>query len=227
LRRKAVDARLVSIVSLVTMLATLSACSGTTYVHLAPVQAPDGPALAAPTSWQAPGPGSASLVVDAIAGGASVVELFESAPAQTICAQTPCSAEVPPGRHRYRLVPARGGMVGQTASKDSIYATAVDADVVLEAGETRVLRASLGRTEVHRSFPVGRGIAWALLGVGAAVAVAGVAGVGSSPNNSPAQGYNEGIAYFGLSGMFFGASLWLGNAKDNETIVDRPGTFRF
>jgi hypothetical protein len=219
--------RLATLATLATALAALGGCASTTYARLPSLPAPDGPARPAARSYAAPRAGSARIVVEAVAGGASVVELSDSARARAICAQTPCTAEVPPGRHRYRLVPQHGATAIPANSKDSVQATPVDAEAVLEAGQTRILRASLGRREVHRSFPVGRGIAWALVGVGAIVAVVGLAAAATSPSGSPDEDNGRGIAYLGAGVAGLGLGLWGANATDNETVTDRPGAFRW
>jgi hypothetical protein len=211
-------------------LITLSACSSSRYVRLAQVEAPPAATPPGGASAQPPGPGEGRIVIQAVAGSASVLDVSDSTSApRTVCLETPCVLDVQPGHHRYRLLPVHQPTLEGDSSKAKAgtYATPVEADAFVNEGQTRVLTARLGEVDVHRSFPVGRGAAFALVAIGALVTAYGLAAGGSAPNGSPEADTDQGIADFGLGVALIGGSLWLGNATDNVTATERPGAIRW
>lgn len=222
------------LVALAMALLALEGCSTTTYMHLSPVEPPPdtGPIGEGTPSFQPVPDGKSRVHFDAFPGTATVVDVTDAGSQRLVCVRTPCTADVEPGTHVYRWLPfAQPGVDvgpgGVVRSKDGTYATSVDASADLAPGKAQTVRASFGQTEVHRSFPVGRGIGWALLGAGALVAVYGASKFASAPTGSADADIGQGWAEVGGGLASLGVSLWVANLRDSVVVTDRPGTFRF
>src|ERR1700690_1676550 len=136
----------------------LAACSSTTFVHVAPLDPPAETRREPISLHRAPlSPDMGRVVLDLVQGRASVVEEREAGGARLACAATPCIDDVAPGAHRSWLIPQDAlveiGQDGVVLSKNGVYPAPTEARVEVERGTTRNLRASLGRTEVHRTIP--------------------------------------------------------------------------
>ncbi len=209
---------------------TITGCSSTSYVHLAPVEPP---AQSVPDLWKAvaqPLGDKGRVVLDVAQGHASVVEDRQDAEQRLVCSVTPCVDDVGPGAHRYRFIPLSESSLsvedGFVVSKDGVYGGPIEANAAVTVGKTEVLRASLGRTEVHRSLPAGRVIGWALFGSGIAIAMLGIANGASAPSGSGAEEVGHGVAEIGLGTVLFGGALLLWNLRDNVTVSEHPGAVR-
>jgi hypothetical protein len=183
--------------------------------------------VAAPPA-PAPQANRGRVVFDVPEGRAAVLEVT-SAGTRPVCPSTPCTEDAAPGHHIYRFVPLAGALTagpgGTVDVPAGAYSLSTDANADLAAGKTQVLRVALGQAHVRRSFPVGRGIGWAVLAAGAAVAVAGLAKVASAPSGSPDAEIGQGIAGVGGGIGLLGAVLWEGNLRDDTTVTERPGGF--
>lgn len=208
----------------------ITGCSSTSYVHLAPVEPPTQSVPDLSGAAAQPLGDKGRVVFDVAQGHASVVEERQDAEQRLVCRVTPCVDEVGPGAHRYRFTPLSESSLavedGFVVSKDGVYGGPVEADAAVTAGKTEILRASLGRTEVHRSLPAGRVIGWALFGSGVAIAMLGIANGSSAPSGSAAEEIGHGVAEIGLGTLLFGGALLLWNLRDNVTVSEHPGAVR-
>lgn len=209
----------------------LAACSSTTFVHVAPLDPPAEIRREPISLHRAPlSPDMGRVVLDLVQGRASVVEEREAGGVRLACAATPCIDDVAPGAHRYWLIPQDGvveiGQDGVVLSKDGVYPAPTEARVEVERGTTRNLRASLGRTEVHRTIPPGRAIGWTLFATGLAIAILGVATGASAARGSPDGETAIGLAELGVGVLTLGGALFLSSLNDNVTVRDHPGRAR-
>ena len=204
-----------------------SHCSSTTYVGGPAVAAP--PIAPLPPITAPPPSGSGRVLLDAASQGVSVLELREHAEPRFVCAATPCAEDVTPGVHHYRLLPAPASMIqvsadGNIASKDGIYSAPVDVDVAVTDGKILAIRGNLGQTEVHRSFPIGRGVAIGLMAAGVVLSIVGAAGASSAPSGSPDAQIEQGWLEIGLGTMALGVALLSFNLRDNLSVAMHAGT---
>lgn len=213
---------------LAAMLAMVTShCSSTTYVGGAAVAAP--PSAPPPPMTAPPPSGRGRVLLDAASQGVSVLEFREHAEPRFVCAVTPCAEDVAPGVHHYRLLPAPASMIqvsadGNIASKDGTYWAPVDVDVVVTDGNILAIRGNLGQTEVHRSFPIGRGVAIGLMAAGVVLSIVGAAGASSAPSGSPDEQIQQGWLEMGLGTTLLGFALLSFNLRDNLRVTTHAGT---
>jgi hypothetical protein len=208
----------------------LAACSTTSYTRLAPVDLLRelGPAPTVPYV----GPVSSDVgrvVLEVSPDHASVIEQNDVGHLRLACAMTPCLDDVAPGSHTYRLIPDQPTVdvqAGVVVSKDGVYPEPVEARVDIVSGETLLVRAALGQTEVRRAFPPGRAIGWTLFATGVAIAILGAATGASAPRGSRDGETATGLVELGVGVLTLGGALFLSNLNDNVTVRAHPGAAR-